>query len=490
MRVSVVGLGPGPLDWITPAAISRLRTPGASVFTRTNLFPGLSTVLAGVDWESFDTVYESAGSLAEVNTTIVERLLTAGEEVVLAVPGDGVLGEAVLEPLIGGGAAVEVVPGVPLGLGALAAAGVPAADGVQVVEATSLGGSGIELTIELNPRWPAVVTGVYSPRIASDLKLVLERVYPAEHWVVLVHHPGLPDARVTPVPLADLDRMTLELDHLSHLVLPAVVGWVPTGSMHSLRAIVARLRAPRIGCPWDLEQTHRSLIPYAIEEAYEVVDAIESDDTAGLADELGDLLLQVALHAEIADQLDEFEWNDVVRALSEKLVRRHPHVFGDVQVGGAADVVRNWDQLKAAERVHQPRPASALDGVATSLPQLKRAAELSRRAAKAGFDWPTRDGTLAKVREELDELLEAASLADKREELGDLLYILAKLAWQEGVDPEEALRAANRKFTTRFAALEAIARERGWPSLHDRPLTDLESAWAEAKQRVAAQIDA
>jgi uncharacterized protein YabN with tetrapyrrole methylase and pyrophosphatase domain len=159
---------------------------------------------------------------------------------------------------------------------------------------------------------------------------------------------------------------------------------------------------------------------------------------------------------------------------------------GLIEVRGAADVVRNWAQLKAAERVHQPAPASALDGVSKSLPQLKRAAELARKAAKAGFDWPTRDGTLDKVREELAELLDATTVDQRREELGDLLYILAKLAWQDGVDPEEALRAANRKFAERFAAMEQIAAERGWPNLRDRPLADLESAWTEAKRRVAA----
>jgi uncharacterized protein YabN with tetrapyrrole methylase and pyrophosphatase domain len=158
-------------------------------------------------------------------------------------------------------------------------------------------------------------------------------------------------------------------------------------------------------------------------------------------------------------------------------------VFGEVVVSGASDVVRNWDQLKAAERLHQPRPASALDGVPKSLPQLKRAAEIARKAEKAGFDWPTRDGTLDKVREELAELLEARDLAEKREELGDLLWIIAKLALDDGIDPEEALRAANRKFAARFGALEDIARERGWRTLGERPSQDLLSAWAEAKQR-------
>jgi tetrapyrrole methylase family protein/MazG family protein len=453
------------------------------VFARTRFFPRIEQLLVGLQWTSFDELYERAASLDEVQAAMVERLLSAGDEVVLAVPGDGTLGDGVLERLRARGVTLDVIPGVSLGVAALAAAGRPTADGAQIVEATSLGGSGVDLLVELNPRWPAAITGVFSPRIAGDVKLALQRVYPPEHGVQLVRHPGLPDQQLAATNLAELDRVRVEFDHLTHVVVPPVVGYVPTGSPHSLRAIVARLRAPGIGCPWDLEQTHRSLIPYVIEEAYEVVDAIEQDDPASLADELGDVLLQVALHAEVADQSGEFDWNDVVRTLSEKLVRRHPHVFGDVQVSGAQDVVRNWDQLKAAERVDQPPPTSALDGIPKSVPQLRRAAELARKAAKAGFDWPTREGTLDKVREELAELLDASTLDERREELGDLLYILAKLAWQDGVDPEEALRAANRKFTDRFHILEHIARERGWDSLAGRPLDDLNDAWAEAKQR-------
>jgi tetrapyrrole methylase family protein/MazG family protein len=467
--------------------MARLRLPGARVFLRTRFFPNVERLLAGVTWESFDALYEQAPSLTDVSHMTAERLLAAGDEVVLAVPGDGTLGEAILGHLRQGGATLEVVPGIPLGVAALAAAGLPSPDGAQFVEATSLGGSGIDLLIELNPRWPAVVTGVFSPRIASDLKLALQRIYPPEHSVRLVHHAGLEDQQTDEVPLAELDRTTRQFDHLTHVVLPPVEGYVPTGSAHGLRAIISRLRAPEIGCPWDLDQTHRSLIPYVIEEAYEVVDAIEDEDPAGLADELGDLLLQVMLHAEVADQSDEFEWNDVVRTLSEKLVRRHPHVFGEVRVSGAEDVVRNWDQLKAEERAlqNQPPTRSALDGVSRSIPQLKRAAELARKASKAGFDWPTRDGTLDKVREELAELLEATNLAERREELGDLLWILAKLASQDGIDPDEALRAANRKFVSRFAVLEQVARERGWDTFKGRSRDELLSAWQEAKGRTS-----
>jgi len=322
--------------------------------------------------------------------------------------------------------------------------------------------------------------------VASDLKLALGRVYPAEQALLVTHHPGLPDEHVVACALADLDRSDVSFDHLTHVVLGSVPLEVPTGSAHGMRAIVARLRAPEIGCPWDLEQTHRSLTPYVVEEAYEVVDAIEDEHPGELAEELGDLLLQVALHAEVADQSDEFEWNDVVRALSAKLVRRHPHVFGSVEVSGASDVVRNWDVLKAAEKSGAARE-SALDGVPRALPALKQATEIGRKAVKAGFDWPTREGTVDKVREELAELLEAQSLQERGEELGDLLWIIAKLAWQDGIDPEEALRSANRKFTARFKIIEKLTQERGFAQVGDMPRTDLLALWSEAKAQVAAQ---
>jgi len=478
--VTVIGLGPGPAELLTLAAQRWLTQTAVPVFARTRLHPALE----GVACVGLDSVYESAPTLGEVDGLLVARLLASGGDVVLAVPGDGVLGESILSGLRAAGASVGVVAGVPLGIGALAAAGIEVSDGVQCVEATALGGSGVSLLIELNPRWPAVVTGVYSRAVAGDLKLALGRVYPADHAVIVVHHPGASDERIELAVLSELDRLAVSFDHLTHVVLASVPVHVPTGSVHGMRAIVARLRAPEIGCPWDLEQTHQTLTPYVVEEAYEVVDAIEDQDPGELAEELGDLLLQVALHAEVADQSDEFEWNDVVRALSAKLVRRHPHVFGEVQVGGASDVVRNWDVLKAAER---SAPAeSALDGVPRSLPALKQAADIGRKAVKAGFDWPTRDGTVDKVREELAELLEASSLAERREELGDLLWIIAKLAWQDGIDPEDALRAANRKFTARFHALEGLTRDRGFAKVGDMPRDDLLALWYEAKAQVAA----
>jgi tetrapyrrole methylase family protein / MazG family protein len=487
LAIVVVGLGPGPAEWVTPAAASALRTPGAHIFVRTALHPAVEGLLAGRPHESFDALYEEATSLEAVHVRIAGRLVETasdGRDVVLAVPGDGTQGEAVLSNLVERGVEVRIVPGVAVSAAAAAAVGMPATEGLQAVEASMLGGSGINRGVELNPLWPAVVGGVYNRRVASEVKLALQRVYPPGHVVTVVRHPGLPDEQVTGLPLAELDRGRIELDHLTHLALPAVPMSVPTGSAHSLRAIVARLRAPGNGCPWDLEQTHRSLIPFVIEEAYEVVDAIEEESSASLLEELGDLLLQIVLHAEMADQEGDFDWNDVVRTLSAKLVRRHPHVFGEVRVESAADVVRNWDALKAAERADEPPHRSALEGVPKSLPALKRAAELGRKAVSAGFDWPERAGPVAKVREELEELLASTSVADQHEEYGDLLWMLANLAVRDGVDPEEAVRSANRKFSARFQEMERIARKRGWDGLRDRSTGELQQLWQEAKQAI------
>jgi tetrapyrrole methylase family protein/MazG family protein len=217
-----------------------------------------------------------------------------------------------------------------------------------------------------------------------------------------------------------------------------------------------------------------------------VVEAIADGPSAAVMEELGDVLLQVYLHAEIADQEGDFSLNDIVRTLSEKLIRRHPHVFGEVSVSGASEVVKNWDVLKAAEK-GIAAPVSALKRINRALPSLSQAAEMMGQAAKAGFEWHDRRDALAKVREELAELLDAESVADKQEELGDLLWMLVYLGRRDGVDAEEALRAGVRKFDRRFRAMEALAIEHGWDGLHERTTSELLETWEEAKARVRAE---
>jgi tetrapyrrole methylase family protein/MazG family protein len=244
--------------------------------------------------------------------------------------------------------------------------------------------------------------------------------------------------------------------------------------------IMARLRGPG-GCPWDREQTHRSIRKYVIEEAYEVAEAIDRDDAAELCAELGDLLLQVVFHARMASEAGRFAIDDVCRGVVGKMRRRHPHVFGDVTVDGAADVVRNWEAIKARERGDG---ASAIDGVPRALPALQRAERIGEKAARVGFDWSEVAGVLAKVDEERAELAEAITGGVRERiaaELGDLLLATANLARKLEVEPEQALSGAVDRFERRFRAVEAAARRAG-SAVAEMPADQLDRLWREAKR--------
>lgn len=254
-------------------------------------------------------------------------------------------------------------------------------------------------------------------------------------------------------------------------------------AFQELVRVMARLRAPG-GCPWDRDQTHESLVRYLIEEAYEVVDAIEAGDAAALRDELGDLLLQVVFHAELAAESRRFDADDVCRAIVGKLVRRHPHVFGEESAHTPAEVENRWERVKAAEKRERGDASGVLDGVPRQLPALLKAQRLTEKAGTVGFDWPDAGAVLDKLREELDEL-EAArtegSEAGVAEELGDLLFVVANLGRHLGVDAEAALQAANAKFTRRFHHVERRLREQGRSPV-DAPLDEMDGLWEEAKR--------
>ncbi|HEY5598272.1 MAG TPA: nucleoside triphosphate pyrophosphohydrolase [Kiloniellales bacterium] len=261
-----------------------------------------------------------------------------------------------------------------------------------------------------------------------------------------------------------------------------------TTALARLLDIMARLRNPQGGCPWDLEQTFRSIAPYTIEEAYEVADAIEHGDMEGLKHELGDLLLQVVFHARMAEEDGQFDFAAVADAIADKMVRRHPHVFADATVESAAAQSRSWEAHKAAERAAKAAgraaPASVLDGVTAGLPALSRAMTLQRRAASIGFDWPAVEPVLAKIDEETAELrreIAAGSGRDRLEdELGDLLFAVANLARHLDVDAEGALRRANAKFERRFRRVETNLAAKGRQP-GDAPLDEMEAAWQDVK---------
>ena len=308
----------------------------------------------------------------------------------------------------------------------------------------------------------------------ADPVELLRALYPPEHPVLALG--GGPDTTV-----GNLTQVMLEA--AAHLV-PALGAEANAASPHGLPWLVARLRAPG-GCPWDREQTHLSLRKYLLEEAHEVYDALDAGSTPELAGELGDLLLQVVLHAHYAAEDGVFDMTDVYRAVMTKIVRRHPHVFGDVEVRSVDQVLRNWEQIKADERAGSGRESAAgmpdaFAGLSRSLPALAYSQEMQERAASLGYDWPDVSGVVDKMQEETRELLEAADPVRRREELGDLLMVTVNLGRKLGVDAEAALRSACAKFARRFAEVERLAAARE-VSLGELSLEALDELWEAAK---------
>jgi len=361
----------------------------------------------------------------------------------------------------------------------LAAAGIDPGDGVQVVGVARLAAVPFDPGLPLvllagEPGGTEVLPGRHARRTPHD---VLAALYPHDHR--LRELPSGAERSVealTEEDLAEHDWLVPPLAAVDNLASP-----------HGMAAISARLRAPD-GCPWDRKQTHHTLRPFVLEEAYETVDAIESGGAAELAEELGDLFLQIILHAQLAAEVGEFDLTDVYRTLGAKIVRRHPHVFGDVEVSGAEEVLRNWESIKADERADAGRPTSAFTGIARALPALAASREIQERASSLGWDWPAIDGVWEKVREELDELHAAGTAAgdagrDARlHEFGDVLFASVNLARWMKLDPEEALRAANRRWIERYERVEALAAARGL-DLGELTPEAKDELWNEVKAR-------
>ena len=478
--ITIVGLGPGNPAHLTLEAQQVLER-ASELYLRTNRHPTVPSLPAHLTLHSFDFLYERAADFAEVYEGIVERVLALGqrpEGVVYAVPGHPLVGEATVQRILEKarirGIEVRIVAGLSFVEPVLTALGLDALDGLQIVDALDLA---VRHHPPLNPDLPALVGQLYGRDVASAVKLTLMNGYPAEHPVTLVRGAGTDEEWTRTLPLYELDRVD-DVDHLTTLYLPPLP--VVSG-MESFQDTIARLRAPG-GCPWDRKQTHRSLRPNLLEETYEVLTAIDRDDMPALCEELGDLLLQIALHAQIAVEEGEFSLADVVAGIDAKIKRRHPHVFGDVRVNGVADVMHNWEEIKREERAErgENEEHSMLDGVPTTLPALARAQSLQRRAARMGFDWEDVEGVWDKVAEEIAELRAATDAQARESELGDVLFAVTNLARWLGVDAESALRAACDRFTRRFAAMEKQCQERGL-DLGRLSLAEWDVLWEESK---------
>ncbi|KAF0106237.1 MAG: hypothetical protein FD146_2749 [Anaerolineaceae bacterium] len=478
--ITLLGLGPGDPSLLTRAAWDILSSVD-EIWLRTKQHPAVAGLPSSVRVHSFDDLYENGEDFAAVYSAIVEKVLELGRRpqgVIYAVPGDPFVAEAT-GPEIARRARtlnlpLKIVSGLSFLEPVFAALGLDPYPRLVLMDALELGDAHVP---SFPPDMPVLIAQIYSRLVASEVKSTLTAVYPDEHPVRLVHAAGTKDELVEDIPLFEIDRS-------EHIGLLTALHLPPLGegtSFEAFQEIVAHLRAPD-GCPWDREQTHASLRTHLMEEAYEALEAMDTGDPHKMAEEFGDLLLQIVLNAQIGSEEGEFAMADVLKGIHGKIVRRHPHVFGDLQLDGVQGVLKNWEKLKAAERAENGGEKGLLDGVPLSLPALAQAQEYQDRAARVGFDWPEISGVLDKIAEEIQEVRDATNEAELTAELGDLFFALVNLSRWKKVDAESALRETNLRFKRRFAHVEQGARKRG-KKLQEMTLDEMEALWQEAKRQ-------
>lgn len=478
--IIILGLGPGSPEKLTREAWEILSSAD-EVWMRTGQHPVLHGLPTSLHIHTFDDQYDMGVSFEKVYAVIVEKILELGQReqgVIYAVPGDPFVAEATGPEIAKRARALNlplrIVNGVSFLEPVFSALGIDPYPRLALVDALELSTAHVP---NFPPEMPALIAQIHSRLVAAEVKMTLSAVYPDSHPIRLVHAAGTNQEIIEDILLYEIDRSS-HIGLLTALYLPSLSEGT---SFESFQEIVAHLRAPD-GCPWDREQTHSSLRLHMLEETYEAITAIDEQDPAKMAEEFGDLLLQIVLHAQIASETGEFNMADILKGIYDKIVRRHPHVFGDVELDGVKGVLQNWEKLKELERkVNGDEAKGLLDGVPLSLPALAQAQEYQDRATRVGFDWPVIEGVLEKVVEEIHEIRAVTHPDELADELGDLFFVLVNLARWKQVDAESALRQANLKFKQRFSYIENTAKKRGM-KLTDMSLDEMEILWQEAKR--------
>lgn len=491
--ITVVGLGSGDPDRLTLGSLKRLQEAGER-YVRTKDHPVVNWLeQTGVSFASFDEVYEAKDDFPSVYEEIVARLLARaeaggdGENIVYAVPGHPQVAEATVKLLRERcperGIGLDIIGGESFLDEAFVRLGFDPIEGFLLLDASEVSGAAID------PRRHTLIGQVYDQLTASEVKLGLMELLPDDYPVVVGHALGVAgQEQIERVPLFELDRID-GYGNLSLVYVPASMDeTLRIRSFQRLHEIVSILRSPG-GCPWDREQTHESIRKNLIEETYEVLETIDDDDPDHMREELGDLLLQIMLHSQMEEEIGAFSVYDVIQELNEKLIYRHPHVFGNLSAEDAEAALNNWEAMKAEEKKRkgiEPERQSAISGVPRDLPALMKAYKLQKKAAKAGFDWENIDGVWSKLEEEIRELREAVAQKQDPEsqelELGDVLFSVVNAARYIGADPEQALSRTIRKFTSRFHYVEERLREQG-KTPDDSTLAEMDILWDEAKSK-------
>lgn len=482
-KIVVIGLGAGDLEQL-PLGIYRLLKESKHIYLRTKEHPVIKELeQEGLSFASFDETYEKHDTFEAVYEEITRELFRLAEKdsIVYAVPGHPLVAERTVQLLLeqeeAQGIKIEISGGQSFLDPLFQAVKMDPIEGFQLLDGTSLHRDEIEI------RQHVIIGQVYDTFIASEVKLTLMEKLPDDYEVYIVTAAGSKEEKVTKVPLYELDR-EVTLNNLTSVYVPPISDeTILYKDFSKLRQIIAVLRGPN-GCPWDKEQTHQSLKKYLIEEAYELIEAINEEDIDHMIEELGDVLLQIMLHAQIGEDEGYFSISEVIESISDKMIRRHPHVFGDVQAETADDVVKNWKEIKREEKGEEAS-TSLLDKVSKHLPSTLRAYELQKCAAKVGFDWEKVEDAWLKVKEELKEFEQETKLNDQEaliKEFGDILFALINIARFLKINPEEALLSTNQKFTRRFAYVEECVKEAG-KDFAAFSLSELDQFWDEAKSK-------
>ncbi|PEZ76998.1 nucleoside triphosphate pyrophosphohydrolase [Bacillus sp. AFS017274] len=486
-EITIIGLGAGDLDQL-PLGIYKKLIQTEQCFVRTIDHPVIGDLKReGINFTAFDGIYEKHDQFEAVYEEIAGTLLqeASNRSVLYAVPGHPMVAEKTVQLLLEKGPALGIAIKLEGGQSFLdplfQAVRIDPIEGFQLLDGTDLSPDDLHITQHM------IIGQVYDAFSASNVKLTLMEKLPDDYEVYIVTAAGSSQEKVKKCALFELDRQ-MELSNLTSVYVPPVSEEaLRYREFSKLRQVIAELRGPD-GCPWDKKQTHESLKKYLIEEAYELIDSIDEEDDEGMIGELGDVLLQVMLHSQIGEDEGMFTIDDVIEGITAKMIRRHPHVFGDVEVNGEEDVLVNWQKIKEDEKGSETKaPQSILDGIEKSLPNLLRAEEYQKRAAKVGFDWDEVSEAWKKVREEVQELEEEILSPNRdveriKSELGDLFFALVNISRYYDIQAEEAVYKANQKFHQRFTYIEECI-QRANKKFEDYTLEELDSYWDEAKAK-------
>ena len=473
-KIEIIGLGAGDIEQLPLGIYRKLHSEERIVYTRTIAHPVIGELQAeGVRFHAFDAMYEKHDDFETVYEEIAMYLLelAKSESILYAVPGHPLLAEKTVQLLLEqDNVKVDIVGGNSYLDDLFTALKIDPIEGFQFIDATSFTRENLNFTNHI------IFCQVYDQFIASEVKLTLLEDLQADYNIKIVEAAGTKDEKVQTIELQDLDRVA-KTSNLLSVYVPPVPKEELKHQFDTLRSIVKTLRGPD-GCPWDRKQTHESLREYAIEEVYELIDAINRGNDEDIVEELGDVLLQVMLHSQIGEDHGYFTIDDVIKRISEKMIHRHPHVFHPEKEW------KSWDELKREEKKIDEE-TSILDSVVTHAPALQVAYKLQKKAAKVGFDWPDVKQVWDKFEEELQEFREAYEANNREEmekEFGDILFVLANIAKFYQINPEIALGRTNEKFIARFKQIERSVRKEG-KELTEMSLEQLDSFWEEAKRK-------